>query len=81
MRRYKQRTGALVLDGVAVHFELEQASERLDYGIDGGRLVNLELKIKGARVALYELGWSLKPTCEAAEIALEVLCFEYNRGD
>ena len=81
MRHYKQWSGTLTLDNETIYFELEQASEAIDYGMDEGRIVMLELTLKGKQVALYECGWILKPTCPEAKEALVLLCLGYNRGE
>ena len=56
------------------HFE--EPSE--DYGINGGRISKLSLKLNGEWIANYDRDWDIKPTCEAANLALCILLNEYN---
>lgn len=56
------------------HFE--ESSE--DYGINGGRISKLSLKLDGEWIANYDRGWDIEPTCEAANLALCILLNEYN---
>lgn len=51
------------------------------FGIDGGRISKLTLKIKGEVVCHYDRGWDIKPTCEAAEIALKILKCTYDEEE
>lgn len=48
------------------------------YGIDGGRISKLELRIDDRKVCNYDRGWDIKPTCEEAEKALAILLEEFN---
>ncbi|BBK61543.1 hypothetical protein A9CBEGH2_04830 [Amedibacterium intestinale] len=54
----------------------EEPSE--DYGIDGGKISKLTLRMDGEEIANYDRGWDIKPTCEEAEFALAILMKEYN---
>ncbi len=54
----------------------EEPSE--DYGIDGGRISKLSLKMDGKWVANYDRGWDIRPTCEEAEAAFAILMKENN---
>lgn len=49
-----------------------------EYGIDGGRISKLELRIDDRKVCNYDRGWDIKPTCEEAEKALAILLEEFN---
>ncbi|NLT08415.1 MAG: hypothetical protein GXY08_02805, partial [Ruminococcus sp.] len=48
------------------------------YGIDGGRISKLTLKISGEVVYNYDRGLDVPPQNEAAEMALAILMHEYN---
>lgn len=56
----------------------EEPSE--DYGINGGKISKLSIKIDGAWVANYDRGWDIEPdeNDEAAQIAYCILLQEYN---
>lgn len=49
-----------------------------DYGINGGKISKLSLKIDGEWIANYDRGWDIKPTCKEAEMALCILLNEHN---
>ena len=48
------------------------------FGINGGRISKLTIKINGEITANYDRGWDVHPTCKAAEVALEILLYEYD---
>lgn len=62
----------------AVHYEAKVYDEGSRFGIDGGRISKLALKMDGEWVATYDRGWDIKPTCIEAEMALAILMEEYN---
>jgi len=47
-----------------------------DYGINGGRISKLQLKMDGETICNYDRGWDIKPTCPEAETALYILLYE-----
>ena len=49
-----------------------------EYGIDGGRISKLEIRIDDKKVCHYDRGWDIKPTCQEAEKALQILLHEFN---
>ena len=56
----------------------EEPSE--DYGINGGMISKLSLKMDGEWIANYDRGWDIEPdeNDEAAQIAYCILLQEYN---
>ena len=48
------------------------------YGINNGRISKVMLKIENQIVCNYDRGWDVYPTCIAAEVALEILLYEYD---
>ena len=75
--------GILVKDGGTkiAHYwvkAFEDPSE--DYGINGGKISKLSIKIDGAWVVNYDRGWDIEPdeNDEAAQIAYCILLQEYN---
>ena len=48
------------------------------YGINGGKISKLEIRIDDQNVCHYDRGWDVKPTCPEAEKALEILLHEFN---
>ena len=62
----------------AVHYWVKHDKNPSKYGINNGRISKLTLKIDDEIVCNYDRGWDIKPTCAAAEAALEILLFEYD---
>ncbi len=54
----------------------EEPSE--DYGINGGKISKLCIKMDGTWVVNYDRGWDIRPTCKEAEIALSILLNDHN---
>ncbi len=54
----------------------EEPSE--EFGLDGGRISKLSLRIREEWVTNYDREWDIKPNCEAAEKALSILVKKYN---
>ena len=51
-----------------------------EYGINGGKISKLSLKMDGEWIANYDRGWDIEPAedDEAAQIAYCILLNEYN---
>ena len=62
----------------AVHYWVKQYKNPSKYGINNGRISKVMLKIDGEIVCNYDRGWDVHPTCKAAEVALEILLYEYD---
>ena len=52
----------------------EKPSKR--YGINGGRISKLTIKIDGRVVANYDRGWDIEPADDVAEKAVQILLLE-----
>ena len=63
---------------VRVRYQVKSYEEGSEFGIDEGRISKLWLQIDGQEVANYDRGWDMRPTCEAAELALCILLNDYN---
>ena len=62
-----------------VHFQVKHIEEpSKEYGINGGCIIKLSLKLNGEWITNYDRGWDIKPTCKEAEIALSILLNAYN---
>jgi hypothetical protein len=48
------------------------------YGLNKGKISKLEIRIDDIKVASYDRGWDLEPTCKEAELALCILLNNYN---
>ena len=62
----------------AVHCSVKHYKNPSKYGINNGRISKVMLKIDGEIVCNYDRGWDVHPTCKAAEVALEILLYEYD---
>lgn len=61
-----------------VHYWVKAYDKGSQYGIDGGMISKLTLKISGEVVYNYDRGLDVPPQNEAAEMALAILMHEYN---
>lgn len=62
-----------------VHYWVEVFEEPSEeYGINGGKISKLSLKMDGEWIANYDRGWDIKPTCKEAELALCILLTKHN---
>ena len=48
------------------------------FGIDGGRISKLSIKIGGTITCCYDRGWDEEPEDDATKVALAILIKEYN---
>lgn len=62
------------------HYWVKAFEEGSEWGINGGKISKLSIKIDGEWVANYDRGWDVKPTDddEAAQLAYCILLNEYN---
>jgi hypothetical protein len=58
-----------------VFFEAKVFVEPSKYGICGGRISKLTLKIADITICNYDRGWGIAPTCDLAEKALKELLY------
>ena len=61
-----------------VHYCAKVYKKKSRYGIDGGRISKLTLKVKGEVIYNYDRGEDILPQNEAAEKALAILLYEFN---
>jgi hypothetical protein len=52
--------------------------EPSNYGINGGKISKLQIRINGEVVCNYDRGWDEEPKTEEAKIALYILLENYN---
>ena len=66
-------------DGLA-HFWVKSYKRGSVYGINGGRISKLTIKINGATVANYDRGWDVEPDLTRQEVALaySIILDNYN---
>jgi len=71
--------GTLLINGTNVKYcvkHYEEPSE--EYGIDGGRISKMELRIDGKVTFNYDRGWDMEPEDETSQLAYAVLLKKYN---
>lgn len=69
--------GCIAVNGIAFHYQAKVYDVGSIYGIRQGRISKLTLKQDGEVVLNYDRGWNVKPTTPEAEIALEILIYDY----
>ena len=62
----------------AVHYWIKVYEEGSQFGINGGKIIKLTLKLDGEIIANYDRGWDIEPTTEEANLALCILLNEHN---
>ena len=71
--------GTLLIDGTSVKYWMKHYAEPSeDYGIDGGRISKMELRVGGRTTLNYDRGWDIEPEDEASQLACTVLMKQYN---
>ena len=48
------------------------------YGIEGGRIIKMEIRVDGKQTLLYERGWEVEPEDETTQLAYAVLIKKFN---
>ena len=49
-----------------------------DYGINGGKISKLSLKMNGEWIANYDRDWDVEPQDEPTRMAYSILLYQYN---
>ena len=61
------------------HYWVKHFSEPSEtYGIDGGRISKLTIKVDGEYTLNYDRGWDIEPEDEATQMAFAILMKEFN---
>lgn len=62
------------------HYWVKAYEEGSEYGINGGKISKLEIRIDGKTTANYDRGWDIEPdeNDEATQIAYCILLNDYN---
>ncbi len=64
---------------IACHYWVKHYNEPSEtYGIDGGRISKLMIKVNGKITANYDRGWDVEPEDEATQMAYAILLHNYN---
>lgn len=71
--------GTLDIEGTKVQYWVKHYDEPSEeYGIDGGRISKLSLKINGRYTLNYDREWDIRPKNEASRKAYEILVKKFN---
>lgn len=71
--------GTLLIDGTTVKYCVKHYGEPSEeYGIEGGRISKMELRIDGKVTLNYDRGWGMEPEDETSQLAYAVLLKQYN---
>ena len=72
------REGTIIINKKGYRYWVKHFDEGSQFGIEGGRISKLMIKIDGQIVCNYDRGWDVEPTCKEAEMALCILLNNYN---
>ena len=72
------REGTIIINKKGYRYWVKHFDEGSQFGIDGGRISKLMIKIDGETVCNYDRGWDIHPTCKEAEMALCILLENHN---
>lgn len=61
-----------------IHFWIKVYEVGSKFGINGGKISKLMLKLNSEIIANYDRGWDIEPSTEEAETALYILLSEHN---
>lgn len=71
--------GSLLIDGTSVKYWVKHYDEPSEiYGLEGGRISKMELRIDDRVTLNYDRGWSVVPEDEISQTAYMVLLKKYN---
>lgn len=63
---------------IACKYWVEADDMGSKYGINGGRIRKLTVRVDGAVTAGYDRGWNVPPEDDAAQKAVAILLHDYN---
>lgn len=70
--------GCIFIGQKTYHYEGEQYSAASKYGIDGGRIKKLTIKLKGKVIVSYDKRWIIEPSTVQTVDALDIIKYDYN---
>lgn len=73
-------TGYFTVGNVELYYEVKHYEEGSGYGINGGRISKLVIRLANSKktLASYDRGWDVRPGNTAARKAYERLLKKYN---
>lgn len=71
--------GSLLIDGTIVKYCVKHYDEPSEtYGLEGGKISKMELRINGRVTLNYDRAWDIEPEDEITQVAYMVLLKKYN---
>ena len=66
-------------EDIKAHYWVKQIEEPDEsWGINGGRIIKLQIKVDGKTVVNYDRGWDIEPKTEQEKVATYILLKDYN---
>ena len=63
---------------VVCHYQVKYYEEPSTYGIKGGRISKLMIRINGKVTCNFDRGWDIEPEDRESQLALAILMIEHN---
>ncbi|MGN0254764.1 MAG: hypothetical protein ACI4W2_00760 [Eubacterium sp.] len=71
--------GSILIDSTIVKYWVKHYDEPSEtYGLEGGRISKMELRIDGRVTLNYDRAWDIEPEDEISQIAYMLLLKKYN---
>jgi hypothetical protein len=71
--------GSLLIDGTVIKYWVKHYDEPSEtYGLEGGKISKMELRIDGRVTLNYDRAWDIEPEDEISQTAYAVLMKKYN---
>ncbi|SDZ96528.1 hypothetical protein SAMN02745687_01245 [Lachnospiraceae bacterium NK3A20] len=71
--------GSLLINGTVVKYWVKHYDEPSEaYGLEGGCISKMELRIDGRVTLNYDCAWDIEPDDEISQLAYELLLKKYN---
>lgn len=71
--------GSLLIDGTVVKYWVKHYDEPSEaYGLEGGHISKMEIRIDGRVTLNYDRAWDIEPEDEISQMAYMVLMKKYN---
>lgn len=72
------KEGSIKVESAIYHYQVKVYDIPSQYGINGGRISKLSVRLDGRTVINYDRGWDRKPVTQAENAVLCILLNSYN---
>lgn len=72
------KQGTIEVNGKQYEYCIKQYDEGSEFGINGGRISKLNIRVNGKEVANYDRGWDIEPKKGDAKLALDLILHNEN---